>query len=244
MLVQFLRMIVKFGHRCTRQSISWWQSFALVSVLIVAVTACAPAQVSTPEPTATITSTPPPLFDRKVETYQIYEAALNNWCSPTHTVALDLETFENGGFDQHPNSDVYLNDERYNRVKEGFSHYTDDSSDELERSTYDDYYQQTSSEPLKLDRNHDYGRPIEYISNYEFSERIDQLGGWDSFYEANPEHCALVGLSHVGFNDTGTQAMLVFVSESGDLACLDEYQLWQKWANQWQLVSELLSSEC
>jgi hypothetical protein len=192
------------------------------NLFILVFTACTPLpDINTPPPSA---STPLPSFDREAETYQVYLTILESYCGETGLVTLDSR------------APSHIGDElEYSSLKESFN--IQDSRAEFQRSTYEDYVRADDVEPFVINPDYDFGRPVDFISIEEFNALVDEKGGISDFLTAYPRHCGYIGLSRVGFNDKGTQAMLYFeLVDDGEDFCFGDYVLLRKVRNEW-LVS-------
>ncbi len=199
------------------------------SLVGAALTACSPgAEVGAP------TQTPLPALDREAETHRVYASALDSWCSGG-LVAVD------------PDSPAYVEDaasKGYEGLAEEFSRFNGGQPAGFERSTFDDYLREDGREPVALDPDYDYGRPVALMSESEFRELQDESGGPDRFFESFPDHCGYVTLSRVGFNPTGAQAMVYLSAFRAGDSCIGEYLLLDRQDNRWEVTSEAVYIVC
>jgi len=209
----------------------WNRLCLLLAVLgTMMLIACDGLPFQTPKPTVTPSPTLP-LFDREAETYQIYRQEIQGWCSTGGPIAVDPELPSHSA---SPPSYEYLDKD----------FHLNDIPAEFERETYDDYIRDASIEPFVLNQDYDFGLPIQYMSSTEFRRLVDKAGGDESFNRANPDYCGYVELSRIGFNNTGTQALLFFGGHTTDKYCLETYYLLQKIDDSWSTVAESLQAIC
>jgi len=189
------------------------------------------------EPTAILAPTPtliPLPLDREAETYKVYIAAIQAWCSTGASIALEPDTPSH-------TMNVLLTD--YEELAAEFKRNNPDSPPEFDHSTLEDYVRDESMDPFVINRDYDFGRPVEFMSEVEFESMVDDEGGYQEFFKSHPDHCGHMELSRVGFSTAGSQA-LVWTSGVAGEWCFGALMLLHKQDSQWVTAGEAVNYMC
>lgn len=167
-----------------------------------------------------------PTFDDQIEEYIIYSTIINSFhnLDATKTLLIVDHTY-----DPAPPEDIF---EEYKRQQPPY----------LAKATLNDYRQKNAKQN-QLTERFDIRHKHALLSKDDYDETFKEgCSGWCKFQEKYPESSEYMRFSRVGFNRTGTQALIYVIHGCGGLCGSGGYVLlakqdgiWriQKWMNAW-----------
>ena len=168
-----------------------------------------------------------PRFNTELEEYAVYSAVLKGMHNPPANKSIMVVDHSRSPDSTNPLLEGRLCDDRVSD--------TSGQPKPCPSTTTQINYIRANSRPRDLNDEFDTERKYSMLSNDVFEDIFkDGCSGWCSFYEKYPDSGGYVTFSRVGFNGSGTQALVYVVRMCGGLCGSGGYCFLVKKGGAWQ----------